>query len=415
MKFTDAQIRHLSPKPIRYIEWEDNGKGLGLRVSPKGKKTWIFMYRHEGKARMATLGRYPTMTVAKAHAAHGAALEALEQGRDPGAEKVAAKIAHREAETVGTLIDEYIEKYAKLRKRTWKEDKRMLDTDVRPIWGERKAKDITRRDVIKLLDGIAARGAGISANRTLAVVRKMYNFAIGRDIVEMNPCFQVKAPAKEHAKDRYLSADEIATFCRKLPITDTPETGVLALFMILVTGQRPGEVLGMRWNEVQDKDEWWEIPGERTKNSLIHRVYLSQPAREVLKHLRDQLPKPTDDKEREAQKTALVFPSPRAGAQYGSSIFSKFIRRNLKFYEIPEFTPHDLRRTAATHMHEMGFTTHIVGKVLNHKERGVTGQHYNRYEYAKEKQQALEAWAQRLQGLINDKKAIVIAFNKARQ
>lgn len=412
MKFTDAQIRHLAPKDTRYIEWEDNGKGLGIRVSPKGKKTWIFMYRFEGKARMATLGNYPATSVAKAHAAHGAALVALDEGRDPGAEKVAAKAAHREAETVSTLIDEYIEKHAKLHKRTWKEDKRMLDTDVRPLWGERKAKDITRRDVIRLLDGIAGRGAGVAANRTLAVVRKMFNFAIGRDIVEMNPCFQVKPPAKEQAKDRYLSADEIRTFCRKLPITDTPETGALALFMILVTAQRPGEVLGMRWNEIQDKDEWWEIPAERTKNKLIHRVYLSMPAREVLKHLRDQLPEPKDDKEREAQRTALVFPSPRAGAQYGSSIFSKFIRRNLKFYEIPEFTPHDLRRTASTHMHEMGFTTHIVGKVLNHKERGVTGLHYNRYEYAKEKQQALEAWARRLDGLINGKRDNVVTLVK---
>ena len=157
MKFTDKKIQNLKPKPQRYEEWE--GNGFGVRVTPRGVRSFVYLYRFEGKARRLTLGTYPTMTLADAHKAHAEAVKKLEQGIDPGAVTVSERRENREAPTVAALADEYLEKWAKPRKRSWREDQRILEKDVLPLWGERKAKDITRQDVIRLLDGVMDRGA----------------------------------------------------------------------------------------------------------------------------------------------------------------------------------------------------------------------------------------------------------------
>lgn len=400
MKFTDASIRNLRPRESRYIEWKDNGGGLGVRVSPKGRKTFVYMYRFDGKPRMMTLGTYPRTSVAQANKLHGDAAAALEEGKDPGAEKIEQRKAERDAESVEALIELYIDKYAKIKKKSWKEDERILNREVKPEWGKKKAKNIHRRDVIKLLDEIADRGAPIQANRTLAVIRKMYNFAIKRGIMESSPCVQIDPPGKEKAKDRYLTADEIKNFWNKLPATDMPETAKLAVKMILVTGQRPGEVTGMRKDEIDG--DWWDIPAERTKNGLPHRVFLSDLAQEII----EQAEEYNDGKEH-------VFPSPRKGEGYDKDGLPQFVRRNLSTLEVDPFTPHDLRRTAATYLHEMGFPTHLVSKLLNHKDKGVTGLHYNRYEYANEKQQALEAWDRRLTAILKGIQSNIVSMVKA--
>jgi hypothetical protein len=141
-----------------------------------------------------TLGTYPAVGVADARVKHAKAKADLERGIDPGDEKLKRKTAERNAETVADLVEEYLEKWARPRKRSAAEDERMLRKDVLPVWGDRKAKDIKRRDVITLLDGIVDRGSPIQANRTLAVIRKMFNFAISRDIVDATPVAMVPLP-----------------------------------------------------------------------------------------------------------------------------------------------------------------------------------------------------------------------------
>jgi len=160
MKFTDRKIKNLKPNKDRYEVWE--GNGLGIRVAASGRKSWIFMYRYQGKARRMTIGVYPTISVAEAHKAHGKALADLDRDVDPGAKLVEARKQDRDALIVKTLAAEYMSKWAKPNKRTWKEDERMLEKDVIPAWGRRKARDITRRDVITLIDRIVERGALLS-------------------------------------------------------------------------------------------------------------------------------------------------------------------------------------------------------------------------------------------------------------
>ena len=159
MRMTDRGIAALKPKAERFEVWEGGRTGLGVRVSQKGRKSWVYMYRFGGKARRMGLGTYPLVGVASARVKHANAKALLEKGTDPGARQIDRKHAERTAETVADLIEEYLEKGAKARKRSAHEDERALTVEVKPKWRRRKAKDITRRDVIELLDGIVERGS----------------------------------------------------------------------------------------------------------------------------------------------------------------------------------------------------------------------------------------------------------------
>ena len=394
MKFTNRSIQSLKPKPERYEVWEDNGKGFGMRISPTGRKSWLFMYRFDGRARRMTLGTYPKTSLADANEAHATARKQLGKGIDPGKDKVQANQEDRESLTVKLLIDEYIEKWAKPRKRSWAEDKRILDKDVLPVWKYRKAKDITRRDVITLLDGIVERGAPIAANKTLAVVRKMFNFAIGRDIVQTTPCAAITAPSPVKQRDRVLSETEIKTFWEALGRTandnDNPEmsTGTrLAFKLQLLTAQRRAEIVSARWADINQG--WWTIPAERSKNKLPHRVPLSAEALELLQEIRAL------DTESE-----WLFQSPRGNKPVTPDSVSYALLRNLEKMKMDHFTSHDLRRTAASMMTGMGISRLVVSKILNHVESGITAV-YDRHSYDQEKQQAMNAWGRKVTAILS--------------
>jgi len=142
MRFTDRSMAALKPKAKLYEVWEDGRTGLGVRMSPKGRKSWNYMYRFDGKARRMTLGTYPAVSLASARVKHANAKELLAKGTDPGALHVEKRRAERQAETVNDIAEEYLEKWARPRKRSAGEDERILRKDVLPAWGTRKAKDI---------------------------------------------------------------------------------------------------------------------------------------------------------------------------------------------------------------------------------------------------------------------------------
>jgi len=154
MRFTDRSIEALKPGTARYEKWEDGRAGFGVRVSSKGRKTWVYMYRFDGKARRMGLGTYPAVRLASAHVKHAEAKELLERGIDPGAQQVERKRVERDAETVADMAEEYLEKWARPQMRRADEEERIIRKDVLPAWGNRKAKDIRRRDVILLFDSI---------------------------------------------------------------------------------------------------------------------------------------------------------------------------------------------------------------------------------------------------------------------
>lgn len=188
MHFTDLQVKNLKPRAERYIEQEDAAKGsgkLGIRVSPNGRKAWLYTFNFEGKVRRLTLGQYPEMSLSAARQACADAMCQKDAGRDPAAIVVNARAAERKAPTFAGLAQLYLAEYALNKKDNGARDKQTLERDVLPAWGTHKAEAIERRDVRALLKAIVDRGAPIQANRTLALVRKVFNWALEQDIVAL--------------------------------------------------------------------------------------------------------------------------------------------------------------------------------------------------------------------------------------
>jgi len=389
MRLTDSKVKSLKTKGSRYIVWEEGGTGLGVRVSPAGRKSFIYMYRFDGKSRMMTIGPYPKIKLVAARLKVAQAKDRLSQEIDPGQELLDAKEAVRGAHSVKALINEYLEKWAKPRKKSWKEDERILRKDVQPVWGRKKAETIKRRDIVLLLDEIVDRGAPIQANRTLAVIRKMFNFALSRGILEQSPCVQIPAPSKENQRDRVLSDDEIKTIWSSLDDAGMIKEIQLALKLQIITGQRKGEIVGAEWSDIDLNKNWWTIPKEKAKNNLPHRVPLSPLALKILKETKKLSP-----------DAPFIFPSPnKEGSHITEPAIDRAIRNNRELFDIKHFVPHDLRRTVASQITAMGIPRLTVSKILNHVESGVTAV-YDRHSYDKEKQEALNKWSKRLEKIV---------------
>jgi integrase len=338
------------------------------------------MYRCHGRLRRLTLGTYPALGLADARAQASTARHAIAQGEDPGQ----AKYDARRAPTVAEIAAQYIEMHAKIHKRSWRDDARLLSREVLPALGPRKAYEVNRRDVIAFLDRIVGRGAPIQANRVLALVRKLYNWAISRDLLEHNPCLQVKPPGREHQRDRVLNDDEIRLVWHAAEQLDPLSAAQLKLR--LLTAQRGGEVRTMRWEDIDVASGWWTIPSQIAKNGLAHRVPLSPPAQDVLRTL-----------QKITGEASWVFPSRQRPGQPVLDV-RKAIHRVCLLSGVT-FTPHDRRRTAASHMTSLGIPRLVVAKILNHAEPGVT-KVYDRHSYDGEKRQALNVWGERVMDLI---------------
>lgn len=401
MKWTDKEISAFKPekgqtKP-RDIR-EKTKSGFGVTVFPSGKISFIYFYHFEGRKRRMTLGQYPECTLGEARKRHREALRILEiEEKDPALERKIAKKANKESSTINDLIDEYLEIWAKPRKRSWKEDERFLYKNVKPYWGKLKAKDITKRDVILLLDKIKERGAPIAANRGLACIRRMFSFSVERDILPSSPCTSVKPVAKENQRDRVLSSDEIKILWHALdksPNKDESSHDIkmsdqtkLVLKLQLVLGQRKGEIISAEWSEIDQTSGLWTIPAEKAKNGQAHRVPLSSLAKKLLEEVK-QL----------SGDSRFLFPAKLKDTYITGTSIDHAVRRST-FTGIKPWTPHDLRRTFASQVTSLGIPRLVVSKILNHVESSVTAV-YDRHGYDDEKLNALESWAQKLREII---------------
>ncbi len=378
--FTNRWIDSITaPEKGQVDYFDERTTGLGLRISSAGRKSWFLMYRHAGRLRRYTLGTYPALGLADAREKAKELLHEVAMGSDPATQKQ----VNRGAPTFGELAEQYIELYAKANKRSWKEDQRILDYDLLPKWKNVKAHEIKRRDIICLLDIIVQR-APIQANRTLALLRKMFNWAISRDLVETSPCTAIKTPAKENRKDRMLTEDEIRIFWDGLTTASMSELTRLCLKFQLVTAQRKGEIIIAEWSEFDFKNGWWTIPNEKAKNQLSHRVPLSALALQILEQIKAI-----------SGESRWLFPSSKGDKSILDTSIDHALHKNAAKFDIPPFTPHDLRRTAASHMTSMGVPRLTVSKILNHVESGITAV-YDRHSYDQEKRQALDLWGQKL-------------------
>ena len=420
--FTDTMIKKLKPlEEKKYSRSE--GNGFTIRVMPSGIKTWLYIYGINDKRREMNLGGYPDVTLETARGKFEDAKKKVKNGIDPMAEKEQAAEERRKAPTVADLVDEYIKKHAMKFKKSWEFDKRLLDKEILPLWGKRKAADIKKRDVTLLLESIVDRGTPAMSNQVLKITRKMFNFAVERDILQHTPFTGVKALAPNNSRERTLTESEIKALYGNINAAAISGEIQNALKLVLVTAQRPGEVSGMHTKELDD--HWWTIPADRVKNGKEQRVYLTDMALEIVTESIAQINKAREipaDKE----YTGFIFPCPHRDKEQtiDSHALPVAVRRNLAWpladkkgkplYDksgklatenrlgVEHFTPHDLRRTAATFMAQLGFMDEIIDAVLNHVKQGII-KTYNRHDYDKEKQQALEAWERKLKSIIAGK------------
>lgn len=434
--FTDTMIRKLKPAERKYTRGE--GNGFTLRVMPSGVKTWLYVYAFQGKRCEMNLGGYPAVTLETARGRFDAARVRIKNGFDPMEEKELAATTRRNAHTVSDLIEDYIGKYAKLKKSSWKEDERILHKDVLPVWKSRKAKDITRRDVMQLLDGMQGRGNGIITN-TFKIVRRMFAYAVKREIISITPCYAFEKGDElptTKSRERTLSLEEIKLFWLGLDKAAISGDIQRILKLILLTGQRSGEVASMHRSEISGR--WWEFTPKETKITKEiprkQRVYLTDTAlgligddegfvfksrAPITPNADGTLPEPRHITERAISSAVRgnllgYEPKNRVGVKPSGSLTKKkpFVVAEGKRLNIDHFTPHDLRRTCATEMSNIGISDAVVDAVLAHLKKGEI-RTYNKNKYDKEKQQALEAWGRKLHSIISgDKDDNVILFQK---
>ncbi|GEO15068.1 tyrosine-type recombinase/integrase [Microvirga aerophila] len=288
---TVQSVEKLKPDSSRRLEIPDGLlPGLYLVIQPSGVRSWAVRYRAAGKPRKLTLGPYPAVGLGTARERAREALQAVASGRDPSQQKQAARCEadpiSPDRDLVSILIASFLERYVRprLKPRSAEEVERLFKLHVLPIWGERRVQDITRRDVVELLDRITDRGTPVAANRTFAAIRKLFNWAVERSIIHgQSPCAGVRLPSAERSRDRVLSDEELRLVWLAASRIGWPFGSMVQL--LILTGQRRDEVAAMRWSEISDAGRLWTIPGARTKNGQPHQVPLSNAARDILSTL----------------------------------------------------------------------------------------------------------------------------------
>ena len=370
--------------------FDTTATGLCLRVTPKGTKSWVYVYRIGGRQRKYKIGYFPAWGLAEARKKAGRLAQQVDEGIDPQA----AKDALKTMPTVGEVMDDFIKQHVK-QLRTGDDTIRILEKDVRPAIGDYFIKDITKSHLLKITTGIVDRGAPIMANRVFEIVRKMFNWAVARDIIPYTPCAGLDRPtAKEIARDRALSNAEIKRFWLRLDDTAMKDCYKLALKFMLMTAQRKGEVMQAHKSEFNLEEKIWIIPATRTKNKKPHLVPLTEKALDLLAQIH-----------KENEESEWLFEAIRNGKSMGKPVRSIAINRYFQearqIFDIEDFRIHDLRRSAATIMAREGISEFDIGKELNHSSKQVTAI-YNRHNYQPEKLAALQVLEQTIRNTVEN-------------
>jgi integrase len=347
------------------LVWDDLQRGLALQIQPSGYRAYKLIYRFHNRPRWYHIGAADAIALADARKLAAKLMLEVIQDKDPAAEKR----AERGTGTFAEVAHRYVEEHAKRRNKSW----RQADTHVRryllPAWGSLPVQTITRADVRAMMGKI---GAPVLANQVVKSASAIFSWAVKQELLASNPCRGVERNATV-SRERVLADTEVPLFWQEFG-----EAGVAgaALQVLLLTGQRPGEVTRMRFDQITDG--WWTLPGAPdaatkwpgTKNAQTHRVWLPATVQEIIAGLNIG-----DD---------FVF-----GQSLNVAASMRDICAQLK---VPRATPHDLRRTHGSTITKLGFGRDAMNRIQNHKEGGIADV-YDRHEYADENKRVMEAVA----------------------
>ncbi|MBU0753282.1 MAG: tyrosine-type recombinase/integrase [Gammaproteobacteria bacterium] len=411
-KLTDRHLRNL--KPALDEQLLGDGGGLWVRVLPiskGGSLNFYYRFQFSGKERRFNCGSYPDTTLAQAREKRNIARALVKSGIDPVAKEENDRIARSTAQamermekTVKDLFEDWERVYLSAhRKDGGTAVKAAVERDVLPVIGSMKAKDVRLPHVVQVIDRILERKARRTANMVLSLMRQMFRHGLGRGIVETDPTLALskkQAGGKETPVDRNLNHDEIKDLSHKLGNCGLHVTMQASIRFLLATGARIGELLKARWADIDSKDKTWTIPAENSKNSRQHLIHLSAYARKQLEVLKSGRPGP------------YLLNGMKPGTLMSDKSLSKAIRDRIRSEPLQrrtaqtgklllaggEWSPHDLRRTMASRMGDLGIEPHIIERCLNHIQQGIVGV-YQRQEYLAERKAAFEKWGRKLASL----------------
>jgi integrase len=367
-------------------------RGFGVRVTASGAKSFIINYRIKRDEYRYTIGSYPDWSALRAVREARSLRQRIDRGENPLEDRKRIPTS----KTVSGLLDEFVERYvekeAKLR--TAYPIKRAFDQLVKPSIGKIGIYELRRSDVAQMLDKVADGRGLVMADKTLAWLRKAFNWYAGKDDKFNSPIVKGMARTKprERARTRVLSDDEIRIIW---PLLAEAGTFGAMLKTLLLTAQRRDEVATMIWKEI-DKDGIWTVPAERYKTKRPNHVPLSRAALAII------------EGQSRAEGCDYIFPSrsktPFSGFAKSKSALDKAVQKQVRDGEtaepLPNWTLHDLRRTAKTLMARAGVRPDISERVLGHVIAGVEGT-YDRHSYADEKRDALEKLAAMINRILN--------------
>jgi len=385
-KFDHHQLESLGPedKAIEYFDVITSG--LGMRVSVKGTKSFFYRYRFHGRNKRYNIGSFPGISLKLARQRALELKVSVSNGVDPQLVKEKKKAPPPKVVLFADLVEAYTQNYLpSLREATAREYKRIIAKELMPLLRHRPVEKIERRELVHLLEAIGNdRGAKTLANRVRAVLSSVYSFCVNTGRVQYNPVLTIKKTQKEASRDRIYSKEELKTLWDAFEAQEEPISSYYKCLLLL--GQRAGETRRMKWEDIDLKKGIWVIPKDETKAARLHIVPLPKIATELLTHLKS------------ISSDTYVFESSRKSG-HPLRWTHKASARISEHSGVEDFKIHDLRRTMASGLAELGIPRTVIGKVINHK--GISGDNsvtaiYDRYDYLEEKREALENWSQHL-------------------
>lgn len=402
MALTDTALKALKPKDKPYIVSDD--RGLYVEVFPTGGIVWRYRYRLNGRLEKLTLGKYPALTLKNARIKRDEAAEQAAIGQSPAKQKQLAKVAAADS----TLVKDFAERFFREIQAKDRKDntipRRYLDKDILPFIGEKPMRDVTTEDVRSIIWRKKDHGFDAAAGQIRGTLKRLCDYAVTCGLLNTNPvmALPMRHVFKAKSRDRALSPEEIRDFLKAALESNIRRQFKIGLHLILLTMVRKSELLLARWADVHLDEGEWHIPAENSKTGKPHIVYLSRQAVELFRELHSL-----------AGGSELVMPGRGSLTKpFAHNAINTALKTALQGQEVPAFTVHDLRRTGSTLLHENGWPSDVVEKALNHTIGGVRGV-YNRAEYADQRREMLQFWADFIEKLLNDKNVILGRFGKA--
>ena len=400
MPLTDAQIKGLKPKAgTRYSKAD--GNGLLLDITPGGVRSWVYRYRLNGRREKLVLGRYPDLTLKAARSKRDELAAQVARGESPAQERKLARAGTPTNPTVREFGERY---YSEIVLERWKDPKhirRYLDNEIFPTLGQRPLKDVNALDVQGLVYRKRDNGQVAAAIQLRMVLKQIFDYAIETRLLTINPAAMVATRyiGKARKRARVLTPKEIRLYLRTIYQSNIRRQFKLALHIILLTLSRKSELLLARWEHVNFEAGEWLIPAENAKGGKPHLVYLSTQVAAMFRELKAL-----------AGESDLVLPSRGSRTRpFSKNALNKALE-GLTF-DMDPLTIHDLRRTGATLLTEKGFDKEVIEKALSHEREGIRAV-YILAEYAEQRKQMLQWWADYVDSLVNDSKVIVGNFGQ---